>query len=167
MAWDTVGFGESEDEALDRIIKNDIHSEGRQAIELVRHAPISYCTVGGEEAGELKGLVDAAIISCYSYEAPEDWEPIRGHGEVSARQGPAVKKEISEGSYTPPSTLSMLRFLTSWRDEGGITEKDTSRYGEIVEKLYRQLPHWEGVMTDSQLPDLETLLDSQESGICS
>ena len=133
----TIEQGEDEEVALERLYGSRSFHESLKRGRPDKYKQVSYFTVGGREAGELWGVADASIISCYPYEVPLSWSP-KGKDAGLYRKYTLneVKEQLLRGVWTPGSALSMMRWLIANKSLGLM---DTT---ELETRLYRKLPHF-------------------------
>lgn len=136
----TVEHGEDEEVALDRLVGDHKRDDSFRWRGPRPQKQVSYLTVGGEEAGQLAGVVDAGIVSSYSHKVHPDWVPNgAGTGLCRTYTPEDVTGQLLRGEWTPGSALSVLRWLVSRRYLGWL---DSRGYNELSIWLYRELPHW-------------------------
>lgn len=139
-----VWYGETESEAINRLVHEEIDGNRGMAYEVKWQKPVAYFTVGGDDACQLKGLAEAGIMTCRALKVEEDWVPwgLKGNDEVGAFAAltiDEVKESLLNDQWKPGSALVMLRFLI---DVGAVTEEDEPELDEVLRVLYRDLPHY-------------------------
>lgn len=131
-----IEHGEDEEVALDRLVGRRAQHKTFKWEFPVPGEQVSYFTIGGEEAGQLAGLVDARIISCYSHQVPRNWRPRGKAAETCRMYGiEDVIRQLDLGQWAPGNALSIL----SWLISSGLTT--LSPYMRFPH-FKRKLPHW-------------------------
>lgn len=109
---------------------------------------MSYCTIRGEDAGHLKGLVEAGLGVCLSVKLSEVPLSRRANDEAGTHHG--VKDSLLGGRWKPCSALAMVRFLMDMRLAN---EENGPDLGEIYRLLFRRaLTTWRRVRFRTQKP---------------
>ena len=134
-----IRHGDDEEVTVERMWADGVFHNPDPDTHMSILPQVSYFTIGAEEAGHLKGLVDAAIVSCYSAFSPMDWLLKENDvGDCEKYSVEDIQSQLLSGQWTPGGALSMLRFLTS---HNFMTQQDTPDYNSIVSELWRKLPH--------------------------
>lgn len=139
-----VKYGETEIEAINRLVHQELDGGRRLEYHMKWQKPVAYFTVRGDDACQLEGLAEEGIEVCRSVSVDQDWVPcgLTGNDEVGTFTPLTIeeaKTSLLNNEWKPGSALAMLRFLI---DIGAVTEAGESELDEVMQMLYRELPHY-------------------------